>query len=133
MEEEEEMDNYFDLGPSATGKWKHYVYLDMEEPLIVSLLARHQVHVKCEAVMHKDNEKYTMIALKVLKKDAGRESTLTMAAASIFSDSLAETHPEIRSPAAEIRIWLTLTQTMKTARERNTGMLPDWTTSLYRR
>ena len=69
MEEEEEMDNYFDLGPSATGKWKHYVYLDVEELLIVSLLARHQVHVKCEAVMHKDNEKYTMIALKVLKKD----------------------------------------------------------------
>ena len=72
MEEEEEMDNYFDLGPSATGKWKHYVYLDVEEPLIVSLLARHQVHVKCEAVMHKDNEKYTMIALKVLKKDENR-------------------------------------------------------------
>ena len=71
-EEKEEMDNFFDLGLSATGKWKHYVYLDVEEPLIVSLLARHQVRVKCEAVMHKENEEYTMIALKVLKKDEER-------------------------------------------------------------
>ena len=63
------MENYFDMGPTLSGRWKHFVYLDVEDLLLASLLNRYQVHAKCERVMLKENEKYFLIALKVLKKD----------------------------------------------------------------
>jgi len=63
------VENYFDMGPSLSGKWKHFVYLDVEELQLASLLNRHQVHAKCEQVMQKENEEYLLIAVKVLKKD----------------------------------------------------------------
>ena len=63
------MKNYIDLGKTALGKWEHYVYLDTAENLAQSLVRRHMIHVKVEGVMGRENEKYQLVALKVLKKD----------------------------------------------------------------
>ena len=63
------MKNYIDLGRSPTGAWENYVYLDTEDFLAKSLLVRHMIRAKVEHVMGRDNEKYKLVALKVLKKD----------------------------------------------------------------
>ena len=63
------MKNYIDLGRSPTGAWENYVYLDTEDFLAKSLLVRQMIRAKVEHVMGRDNEKYKLVALKVLKKD----------------------------------------------------------------
>ena len=63
------MKNYIDLGKSAFGAWENYVYLDTEEFLAKSLFVRHMIRAKVEHVMGRENEKYKLVALKVLKKD----------------------------------------------------------------
>ena len=63
------MKNYIDLGKSPLGTWENYVYLDTEDFLAKSLLVRHLIRAKVEYVMGRDNEKYKLVALKVLKKD----------------------------------------------------------------
>ena len=63
------MKNYIDLGKSTLGAWENYVYLDTEEFLAKSLIVRHMIRVKVESVMGRENEKYKLVALKVLRKD----------------------------------------------------------------
>lgn len=63
------MKNYIDLGRSSLGAWENYVYLDTEDFLAKSLLVRHMIRVRVEHVMGRENEKYKLVALKVLKKD----------------------------------------------------------------
>ena len=64
------MNNYLDLGKSFSGRWEHYVYPDVDEPLLISLLARRKVqHVKCETVMKSEKTEYLLLHLKVLKKE----------------------------------------------------------------
>lgn len=63
------MRNYIDLGRCLLGAWERYVYLDTEEDLARSLFVRHLVHVKTEGIMERKNEKYRLVALRVLRRD----------------------------------------------------------------
>ena len=66
------MKNYLDFGKCGGGRWKRYLYLDTEDFLLGSLLTREQVKVKFETCLMKDNEKYRMVLMKVLKRDETR-------------------------------------------------------------
>ena len=63
------MKNYLDFGKCGGGRWKRYLFLDTEDFLLGSLLTREQVKVKFETCLMKDNEKYRMVMMKVLKRD----------------------------------------------------------------
>ena len=63
------MKNYLDFGKCGAGRWKRYLYLDTEDFLLGSLLQRDPVKVKFETCLMKDNEKYRLVMMKVLKRD----------------------------------------------------------------
>ena len=63
------MKNYLDFGKCGGGRWKRYIYLDMEDFLLGSLLTRENVKVKFETSLMKDNENYRLVLMKVLKRD----------------------------------------------------------------
>ena len=65
---DEELD--LDLGKDFTGKWEHYVYPDVDEPLLLSLLIRRKAtHVKCKTVLKSRKTEYLLLHLMVLKKE----------------------------------------------------------------
>ncbi len=66
------MDNFLDFGPCDLGKRQIMVYLDTEEYLGAGPLGKHQVHVKYQSDMVRDEEEYRLVVLKVLKKDLDR-------------------------------------------------------------
>ena len=61
--------NWIDLGRTPLGAWENFVYLDTEGFLAKSLFVRHMIRVKVEHVMGRENEKYKLVAVRVLKKD----------------------------------------------------------------
>lgn len=63
------MKNYLDFGKCGGGRWKRYLYLDTEDFLLGSLLTRENVKVKFVTSLMKDNEKYRLVIMKVLKRD----------------------------------------------------------------
>lgn len=63
------MQNYIDLGKTLLGGWENYVYLDTEDLLAANLIRRCGIHVRLMQVMARENEKYRLVAVKVLKKD----------------------------------------------------------------
>lgn len=63
------MKNYINLGKPRFGNWTNYIYLDTDEYLAKSLFIRHLIHVRKEGIMARENEKYQLVILKVLKKD----------------------------------------------------------------
>ena len=63
------MKNYIKLGKSVLSNWEHYVFLDTDDILAVSLMNRHMVRREIEGILGMDNEEYRMISVKVWKKD----------------------------------------------------------------
>ncbi len=63
------MKNYIKLGKSVLSSWEHYVFLDTDDILAVSLMNRHMVRREIEGILGMDNEEYRMISVKVWKKD----------------------------------------------------------------
>lgn len=63
------MKNYIHLGRSPLSSYEHYVFLDTDEYLAESLFRRHMVRLTVEGILERDNEKYRLMSVKVLKKD----------------------------------------------------------------
>ena len=63
------MKNYIKLGKNPLSGWEHYVFVDTEDILAMSLMNRHLVRREIEGVFGTDSGEYRMVSIKVWKKD----------------------------------------------------------------
>ena len=63
------MKNYMKLGKNPLSGWEHYVFVDTEDILAMSLMNRHLVRREIKGVFSLDSGEYRMVSVRVWKKD----------------------------------------------------------------